>query len=137
MDERTLCHECGAEMVLDTRPQEISYKGLCTTIMQRGWYCTNCSEVLLNWDEVEGSFEAFARMKAQADNLLLPKEITRIRKKLKLSQRKASAILGGGPHAFQRYESGRDWITRSMANLLRLLDNDPNRLNELLPRSEK
>jgi HTH-type transcriptional regulator/antitoxin MqsA len=33
--------------------------------------------------------------------------------------------LGGGPRAFQKYESGADWVTKAMANLLRLLDRDP------------
>lgn len=53
------------------------------------------------------------------------------RRKLSLSQRKASALLGGGPRSFQKYESGSGWVTRAMANLLRLLDHDPTRLEEL------
>lgn len=55
--------------------------------------------------------------------------------KLGLSQRQAGALLGGDPRSFEKYESGTDWITKSMANLLRLLDRDPGRLAELGGRS--
>ena len=48
-----------------------------------------------------------------------------------LSQRDASRLLGGGRHAFERYEARRLALSEAMANLLRLLDHDPKRLDEL------
>lgn len=39
--------------------------------------------------------------------------------------------LSGGPRAFQKYESGEVMISQAMSNLLRLLANDPRRLDEL------
>ncbi len=63
--------------------------------------------------------------------MLAPDEIRRIRTKLKLSQRKASALLGGGPHAFQKYEKGEVGISQAMNTLLRLLDKNPGLLRQV------
>lgn len=49
----------------------------------------------------------------------------RIRRKLKLSQRAASARLGGGPSSFHKYEAGNILVSQALSNLLRLLDRDP------------
>jgi len=54
-----------------------------------------------------------------------------IRERLKLSQRRAGELLGGGTRAFQKYESGGQQVSVPMANLLRLLDRDPRRLAEI------
>jgi DNA-binding transcriptional regulator YiaG len=51
--------------------------------------------------------------------------------RLRLSQRKAGELLGGGPRAFQKYESGEVMVSAAMSNLLRLLDKDPRRVKEL------
>ena len=42
-----------------------------------------------------------------------------------LSRRKAGEMLGGGPRAFQKYESGSQAVSAPMRNLLRLLAKDP------------
>lgn len=49
-----------------------------------------------------------------------------------ISQRKAGELLGGGPRAFQKYESGAQAASAPMSNLLRLLANDPSRLREIV-----
>ena len=59
--------------------------------------------------------------------------VATVRKKLGLSQRQAGELVGGGPRAFQKYESGEVEPSEAMLKLLRLLENDPQRLNELLP----
>lgn len=133
MDEKTYCHECGTEMPFDIRPTEVKYKHLSRTVQQHAWYCDNCGEALMHLDQAKILFDVYAEMKAEVDGLMLADEIKRIRRKLGLSQRRAGAILGGGARSFQKYESGCGWISRPMANLLRLLDNDPSRLKELIP----
>ena len=45
-------------------------------------------------------------LKARVEGLLEPEEIRRIRKKLHLTQEAAGLVIGGGPRAFQKYESG-------------------------------
>lgn len=131
MSDTTRCHACGGDMVRDTRPDEVEYKGRSVTTDQPGWYCTACDEVVLDGPDASIANEAFISLRAEVDGLLTPQEITRIRTKLGLSQRQAGAILGGGPHAFQKYESGKDWVTRAMANLLRVLDRDPGAIEVL------
>ncbi|MCG5240961.1 type II TA system antitoxin MqsA family protein [Azospirillum doebereinerae] len=74
---------------------------------------------------------AFTDFVAVVDGSLPAPEVKRIRKKLGLKQDEAGRILGGGPMAFNKYERRKDQPTRAMANLLRLLDNDPSRLKEL------
>ncbi len=54
-------------------------------------------------------------------------------KKLGLSQRQAGELIGGGPRAVQKYESGEVEPGEAMLKLLRLLDNDPSRIAELQP----
>jgi len=70
---------------------------------------------------------------SQVDGLLTSNEIKLIRKKLKLTQKQAADICGGGPNAFSRYERGEAKPIRSTSNLLRLLSNYPNLLKELKP----
>ena len=75
---------------------------------------------------------AYRELRAEAAERLKAEEVRRIRTRLKLSQRRAGEILGGGPRAFQKYESGEVVVSRPMANLLLLLDRDPSRLKELI-----
>ena len=125
------CHACGSEMVRDVRPDEVQYKERAVQYDQPGWYCQGCDEVVLDGPDAAVANDAFIRLRAEVDGLLVPQEVARIRRKLGLSQRKAGALLGGGPRAFQKYESGADWVTKAMANLLRLLDRDPSGVEAL------
>lgn len=136
MGKTIKCHECGAGMVRDVRPSDVTYKGHVVKIDQPGWYCQGCDEIVLDGSDSAVTEQAFVQLKVEVDGILPPGEVTRIRRKLGLSQRRAGAVLGGGPRSFQKYESGTDWVTRSMANLLRLLDRDPKRLAELVAASE-
>jgi HTH-type transcriptional regulator/antitoxin MqsA len=72
-------------------------------------------------------------LKAEVDEVLGPTQVAEVREKLGLSQRKAGELLGGGPRAFQKYESGKQAVSVPMSNLLRLLDRDPRRLREIAP----
>jgi len=135
MEKTMRCHECGSDMVRDAHPHDVVYKGRAVEVVQPGWYCTGCKEVVLDGDDMAVTEEAFVRLRAQVDGILTPEEVTQIRKRLGLSQRRAGALLGGGPRSFQKYESGSDWVTRAMANLLRLLDRDPSRLGELISKT--
>jgi HTH-type transcriptional regulator/antitoxin MqsA len=58
-------------------------------------------------------------------------ELMRIRKKLKLSQRRAAVIAGGGVNAFSRYENGKAKPVAAVVNLFRLLDKHPELINEI------
>ena len=60
-----------------------------------------------------------------------PINTKRIRKKLGLNQKEAGELIGGGPNAFCRYETGRSYPTRGTENFLRVLDNHPELIIEL------
>lgn len=61
----------------------------------------------------------------ETDREITPDEIRDIRKSLGLSQVEAGEVLGGGPRAFAKYESGLVKPAAAIVNLLRLLDAHP------------
>jgi transcriptional regulator with XRE-family HTH domain len=62
---------------------------------------------------------------------LTPQEIRAIRESLDLTQAEAGEMIGGGPRAFTKYESGAVTPAASVVKLLRLLDEDPSALAKL------
>jgi HTH-type transcriptional regulator/antitoxin MqsA len=110
----------------------IRYKGLERTVMQHGWWPDDDSDGLVSGPDAATTDHALREMKAEIASLPGPEDIRRIRTLLKLSQRRAGELLGGGPRSFQKYESGAVVVSRPMANLLRLLERDPSRLKELI-----
>jgi HTH-type transcriptional regulator/antitoxin MqsA len=129
------CPECGGKMTFKTKTEELEYKGYTTKVRTKGWWCASCGEGILDADALKLSERAFLELKAEVDGLLSPDEVAAIRKRLRLSQRRAGDLLGGGPRAFQKYESGQVMVSAAMSNLLRLLDNDPRRIEELASRA--
>jgi HTH-type transcriptional regulator/antitoxin MqsA len=71
------------------------------------------------------------RLKAEVDGLLLPETVRRIRKRLKLTQKEAGRIIGGGPNAFQKYETGEILVSKAITSALLLLDRNPEGLEVL------
>ena len=60
-----------------------------------------------------------------------PGFITNVRKKLKLDQREAAEIFGGGVNAFSRYENGKTRPPLALIKLFKLLDRHPDLLDEI------
>jgi HTH-type transcriptional regulator/antitoxin MqsA len=83
------------------------------------------------------SDRALNRLKARTEGLLEPDEIKRIRKKLNLTQGAAGELIGGGPRAFQKYETGELLPSRAISSALALLDHDPAALTVLEQRAAK
>jgi HTH-type transcriptional regulator/antitoxin MqsA len=102
-------------------------------VKTQGWWCAACDEAILDGKALSERERAFLELKAEVDEVLGPAEVAAVRKRLGLSQRKAGELLGGGPRAFQKYESGKQAVSVPMSNLLRLLDHDPRRLREIVP----
>lgn len=61
-----------------------------------------------------------------------PDQIRYTREKLKLTQKDASNIFGGGINAFSRYERGETPIPKPLSQLLQLLYAHPDLLAELV-----
>jgi len=71
----------------------------------------------------------------RAAGLLIPAEVKSIRKRLRISQREAGTIIGGGPNAFQKYETGDILVRKAIDTALRLLARASARLQEILAES--
>lgn len=125
------CPSCAGAMKYEARKDRVTYKGHTKSFESTGWWCTSCDEAIFEGAELEKAEKAFIELRAEVEQVLLPAEIAKIRTRLKLSQREAGKILGGGPRAFQKYEAGTVPVSAPMNNLLLLLGKDPQRLGEL------
>lgn len=128
------CPECGtASPVHDTRDVSYTYKGQTTVIAAlEGDYCDACGEAVFtrkDGDRYSAAIAEFARrINGEVVN---PGFIQAVRKKLKLGQREAGEIFGGGVNGFSRYETGKAQPHPSTVKLLRLLDRHPELLAEV------
>jgi len=137
MIDNPVCPETGAPMRRDVRPMTLTYKGQSITFDQPGWYCDQSDEGILVGKDLQISDRMLNRLKARSEGLLEPQEIRRIRKKLRLTQEAAGLVIGGGPRAFQMYESGDRLPSRAISSALVLLDHDPGALATLKARPHK
>ncbi|MFZ2448259.1 MAG: type II toxin-antitoxin system MqsA family antitoxin [Syntrophobacteraceae bacterium] len=137
MTDNPVCPETGAPMRRDVRPMTLTYKGETITFDQPGWYCDQSDEGILVGKDLQISDRMLNRLKARSEGLLEPEEIRRIRKKLRLTQEAAGLMIGGGPRAFQMYESGDRLPSRAISSALVLLDHDPKALAMLKARPNR
>jgi HTH-type transcriptional regulator / antitoxin MqsA len=137
MTDNPVCPNTGAPMHRNVRPMTLTYKGESITFDQPGWYCDQSDEGILVGKDLKVSDRMLNRLKARYEGLLEPEEIRRIRKKLRLSQEAAGLVIGGGPRAFQMYESGDRLPSRAVSSALVLLDHDPGALAVLKARPNK
>ena len=126
------CVSCrDGRMRLEVRDDVVTYQGHEQHVEVLGWWCNTCGEAILDGAALAERERAFLELKAEVDEVLGPERVAEIRRQLGLSQRRASELLGGGPHAFQKYESGEQSVSVPMSNLLYLLARDPRRLREI------
>lgn len=123
-------------MYRGVRPMTLSYKGKSITFDMPGWYCDQSEESMHTGEDMKVSDRMLNLLKARSEGLLEPEEIRRIRKKLRLSQEAAGRLIGGGPRAFQKYESGDLSPSRAVSSALVLLDHDPEALSVLKAHSK-
>ncbi|MCF8468159.1 MAG: type II toxin-antitoxin system MqsA family antitoxin [Sneathiella sp.] len=127
------CPLCGGEVQQQMRTYAITYKHLQTDVELPGIFCCSehCGEGMVEesaWDQVE---KIKAELKANYLGVMAPDHIREVRTHLNLSQRKAGQLFGGGPNAFQKYETGKVTISQPMNNLLRLVAKYPELMIEL------
>ena len=127
------CPLTGRPLKRSVRPLTLSYKGRHVTVDMPGWYPSGKGESLHSAADMRVSDRALVELRrmVEEDIVLPPSRIHAIRRKLGLSQREASELIGSGPRSFQKYESGEVEASVPMSNLLRLLENDPARVEEL------
>jgi len=130
------CPKTGAPMHRSVRPMTLTYKEESITFDMPGWYCDESDESIHTGKDMKVSDRMLNRLKTRSEGLLEPEEIRHIRKKLRLSQEAAGLLVGGGPRAFQKYESGDLLPSRAVSSALVLLDHDPEALEVLKRRHE-
>jgi len=129
------CPSCDntGEMAVATKDMPFTYKGETINIPATGEYCPECGEMVLGdaeWKRVDGILKEFR----QGINLRTsdPKFITEVRKKLRLNQKEAGQIFGGGVNAFSRYETGLSEPPVAVVKLFKILDRHPELLSEVM-----
>jgi len=132
-----VCPETGAPMHRDVRPMTVSYRSESITFEMPGWYCDASDESIHTGADMKLSDRMLNRLKAKVEGLLEPEEVRRIRKKLRLTQEQAGQLIGGGPRAFQKYETGDLVPSRAISSALTLLDHAPESLAILKGRQER
>jgi len=132
-----VCPKTGAPMRRDVRPMALHYKAESVTFDMPGWYCDSSDESIHTGEDMKVSDRMLNLLKVRTEGLLEPEEIRRIRKKLHLTQEAAGMLIGGGPRAFQKYESGDLLPSRAISSALTLLDHEPGALTILKGRRNK
>jgi len=123
-----ICLNCeSAEMAHRAQDVTVTHHGFETVIRKlRGWHCANCGEIEFDKGEGERYAKAVDELEVEERTWL-----ANTRRKLKLTQREAAALTGGGHNAFSRYERGEAKPVVAVVNLFRLLDKQPELLKEL------
>jgi HTH-type transcriptional regulator/antitoxin MqsA len=129
------CPICsGADLVHDKRDLAYTYKGETTVLPDvTGEFCPVCDESILGSEESRRTMDLMLAFNKQVNAATVdPQYILSVRKKLDLDQRQAGEIFGGGVNAFSRYENGKTRPPLSTVKLLKLLDNHPEWLPEVI-----
>ena len=128
------CPVCGAaELIHETRDLPYTYKGEATTIPAvTADFCPACDESITDMAETERVMREMQAFNKQVNGAIVdPGFIVMVRKKLKLGQREAAEIFGGGINAFSRYETGKTKPPLALVKLLKVLERHPDLLNEV------
>ena len=127
------CVACGGGPITREKRQA-SFKNNGKTLRydQPGEWCADCGEVILDKSDKDATDPLIYNFQAKVDGRLTTDDILRIRKKLELTQKAAGELIGGGPNAFSRYETGKAYPARGTENFLRVLDAHPKVLKETL-----
>lgn len=134
--DKRQCSSCGIPaMVYGRRDITRDFEGAAIKIPDvEGWFCTACGELEFDTPEAARSFFEQVTVLQQQERSRQVAELRAIRKRLKLTQRQAAELFGGGVHAFSDYERGTTRPARSTVMLLHLLDHHPELLQELRSR---
>ena len=123
-----VCLNCeSANMTHEARAVAVAHHGFKAVVRKvRGWHCGNCGEIEFDKGEGERYAKAVEQLEGRERAWL-----SSTRKKLKLTQREAALLTGGGHNAFSRYERGEAKPVVAVVNLFRLLEKRPELLKEL------
>jgi len=128
------CLQCddGTKLKLNTKDVTVEVRGeSCVVPGIKGWHCPVCGDIEFidkeNSDRVWNAIEELGAKAKARDAALL----AHVRKRLKLTQKQAAELTGGGHNAFSRYERGEAIPMRAVVNLFKILDKHPELVKEL------
>ena len=116
------CPICDGLLNREDKVVVYNYKDHTKELIQSGDYCMKCKEGFLSPKDLKVSQKSIADFRRKVDHLLSTDEVRAIRKKLKLTQEKASSLFGGGIRAFYKYETGENAQSKPLDILLKLVD---------------
>jgi HTH-type transcriptional regulator/antitoxin MqsA len=128
------CLQCdnGTKLKLETKDVTVEVRGeSCVVPKVTGWHCPVCGEIeYTDNDSSDRMWNAIETLgaKAKARDAAI---LAHARKRLKLTQKQAAELTGGGHNAFSRYERGEAVPMRAVINLFKLLDKHPELIKEL------
>lgn len=133
------CVVCGTgSTVAKSMDQTFNYKGKTLVIHDyKVFECLNCGEAFVD-ESYENTIERQLRdFHREVEGLLKSHEIKAIRESLGFKQDAFGELLGGGKKAFARYENCTVTQSKPMDNLLRILRDNPESLDSIIPECDK
>lgn len=127
------CVHCQAgELIERTSANEVVFRG---EVLQINDYesaqCPNCREEFVLPAQHRRNDRRIADARRVRDGLLPSVHIAQLRASLDLTQATASALFGGGPNSFAKYESGEVIQSVGMDRLIRLIRDYPAHVSDL------
>lgn len=133
MTEKRFCLQCddGTELVHERKDVTISVDTQTGAVPAvSGWHCPVCGECEFDEGEARRYADALAGLRKSAA-IRQGQALRAARKRLRLTQRDAGLLFGGGISAFSEYERGKTRPPKSTAILLDLLGRHPELLDEV------
>jgi HTH-type transcriptional regulator/antitoxin MqsA len=129
LPETIVAPETGAILSREIRPFTVTYKGESLTVDLPGYYPHGDGDGVVVGDDMRVVDEALRALKEKLDGVPSPATIRRIRRKLKLSQRRAGQLLKVGENAFDK--RGLVEPSGPTSQLIMVLDRHPEIVEEL------
>ncbi len=125
-----ICGACGGRKFAAFSGEAFTVGGATLVQGLSGERCASCGEVYFDAGsqrQYADASDAWVLARREEEKQML----VRVRKKLKLTQRQAAQLTGGGHNAFSRYERGEARPLPAVVNLFRILDKHPEFLEEI------
>ena len=116
----------GKELSRRVRPQIVAFGSMSRVVDVPGWYPDDDGDSIHSGADLREKDEVFRELRDAYG-----KHVRRVRKSLHLSQVEAGELLGGGPRAFQKYESGVMAPSEAAVGLIEILAQDPTKIEVL------
>jgi HTH-type transcriptional regulator/antitoxin MqsA len=126
MSDTRIHPETGQELRRDVRQQMVTFGSLSRVIDVPGWYPEGDGDALFDGPDLHAANNAFKELRSEYGG-----HVKAVRKARGLTQEEAGHIIGGGPRAFQKYESGKTPPSDAAVGLIEVLDKHPEALATL------